>query len=136
MTTQLQQIRNAISKLKQTLQHETEKNKGLNEIRALVKRHGLTQIDLRGIALKSPKTRTLRPKYRNPDDPSQTWAGRGTAPRWIRNKKRDAFLITEGQGRTLRINPTKSKATKKGPRPPRPSEIRARLEREKAKAAA
>src|ERR1700730_5466691 len=23
------------------------------------------------------------PKFRNPDDPSQTWAGRGKQPRWL-----------------------------------------------------
>jgi DNA-binding protein H-NS len=27
----------------------------------------------------------VRPKYQNPDDPSQTWAGRGRTPRWISN---------------------------------------------------
>ena len=26
----------------------------------------------------------VRPKYRNPEDPSQTWAGRGKTPRWIK----------------------------------------------------
>lgn len=25
----------------------------------------------------------VHPKYQNPDDPSQTWAGRGKTPRWI-----------------------------------------------------
>ncbi len=25
----------------------------------------------------------VRPKYQNPNDPSQTWAGRGTKPRWV-----------------------------------------------------
>ena len=24
------------------------------------------------------------PKFRNPDDPSQTWAGRGKQPRWLK----------------------------------------------------
>ncbi len=38
------------------------------------------------------------PKYRNPKDPSQTWAGRGRQPRWVRallrsGKKIDDFLI-------------------------------------------
>jgi DNA-binding protein H-NS len=27
---------------------------------------------------------TVHPKYQNPDDPSQTWAGRGKPPRWFR----------------------------------------------------
>jgi len=28
-------------------------------------------------------TRKVAPKYRNPDNPSQTWAGRGLKPRWL-----------------------------------------------------
>jgi DNA-binding protein H-NS len=27
--------------------------------------------------------RKLRPKYRNPDNPAQTWAGRGLQPKWL-----------------------------------------------------
>lgn len=26
----------------------------------------------------------VKPKYRNPDNPSQTWAGRGLKPKWFR----------------------------------------------------
>ena len=26
---------------------------------------------------------TVSPKYRNPDQPSETWAGRGKRPRWL-----------------------------------------------------
>lgn len=26
---------------------------------------------------------TVAPKYRNPDNPSETWAGRGLKPRWL-----------------------------------------------------
>jgi DNA-binding protein H-NS len=38
------------------------------------------------------------PKYRNPKDPSQTWAGRGLQPRWLKDaiksgKKLEGFLI-------------------------------------------
>lgn len=29
------------------------------------------------------KRRTLAPKYRNPANPRQTWAGRGLRPRWL-----------------------------------------------------
>ncbi len=28
----------------------------------------------------------VRPKFRNPDKPSQTWAGRGKMPRWLKEK--------------------------------------------------
>jgi DNA-binding protein H-NS len=38
------------------------------------------------------------PKYRNPKDPSETWAGRGLQPRWLKaaiksGKKIESFLI-------------------------------------------
>jgi DNA-binding protein H-NS len=38
------------------------------------------------------------PKFRNPDDPSETWAGRGKRPRWLAEqlrsgKKADDFRI-------------------------------------------
>lgn len=38
------------------------------------------------------------PKYRNPNDPKETWAGRGKQPRWLTSqlrsgKKLDQFLI-------------------------------------------
>ena len=34
----------------------------------------------------STKGTTVPPKYRNPDDPTQTWAGRGRQPRWYADK--------------------------------------------------
>ena len=34
----------------------------------------------RGLALRGRK---IRPKYRNPHQPSETWAGRGVMPRWM-----------------------------------------------------
>jgi DNA-binding protein H-NS len=42
------------------------------------------------------------PKYRNPKDPSQTWAGRGLQPHWLRDalksgKKLDSFLIAKAR---------------------------------------
>jgi DNA-binding protein H-NS len=30
----------------------------------------------------------VRPKYRNPDDPTETWAGRGKRPRWLAKQLR------------------------------------------------
>jgi DNA-binding protein H-NS len=44
------------------------------------------------------KGRSVAPKYRDPENLSQTWAGRGQAPRWLaayeqQGRKRDEFLI-------------------------------------------
>jgi DNA-binding protein H-NS len=58
------------------------------------------------------KGRTVAPKYRDPNNPSQTWAGRGQAPRWLtayegQGRKREDFLIgassePRGDGRRKR----------------------------------
>jgi len=38
------------------------------------------------------------PKYRNPNDPSQTWTGRGRRPRWV-----EEFLDNDGDMADLEI---------------------------------
>ena len=47
---------------------------------------------------KGYKLGKVAPKYRNPADPSQTWAGRGQQPKWMSSqiaggKKLEDFLI-------------------------------------------
>lgn len=42
----------------------------------------------------------VRPKYRNPKNPAETWSGRGRLPRWLRpqlrrGRKLDDFLIEQ-----------------------------------------
>jgi DNA-binding protein H-NS len=42
----------------------------------------------------------VAPKYRNPDNPAETWAGRGLKPRWLAaalktGKKLEDFSITQ-----------------------------------------
>lgn len=41
------------------------------------------------------------PKYRNPDNPSETWAGRGKQPRWLTAKLRTGKQIDD-----FRIQPS------------------------------
>ena len=41
---------------------------------------------VRGKRTSSAKGTKVPPKYRNPDDPTQTWAGRGRQPRWYADK--------------------------------------------------
>lgn len=38
---------------------------------------------------------TVFPKFRNPDDPSQTWAGRGKQPRWLAAQLRSGRLMDD-----------------------------------------
>jgi DNA-binding protein H-NS len=58
-----------------------------------VDRHGSRKMGRRG-----DRFGPVAPKYRNPKDPSQTWAGRGLQPRWLKEavksgKKLESFLI-------------------------------------------
>lgn len=55
----------------------------------------LSQERMRGHALKGKK---LPPKYRNPKNHAETWAGRGNRPRWLvaalkNGKKLDALAV-------------------------------------------
>jgi DNA-binding protein H-NS len=51
----------------------------------------------------SLKGRTVDPKYRDSANPTQTWAGRGLAPKWLtayeqQGRKREEFLIGAAAG--------------------------------------
>ena len=35
------------------------------------------------------------PKFRNPDDPSETWAGRGKQPRWLAEQLRSGKKVDD-----------------------------------------
>lgn len=61
---------------------------GIKELRSLVTKYHLTPGDVR-LAIRVEKRNSLRgrkvkPKYRNPDKKTETWAGRGLQPRWLR----------------------------------------------------
>jgi DNA-binding protein H-NS len=62
----------------------------------------LARHDPRETARSRGKRGSVAPKYRNPKDPSQTWAGRGLQPYWVRDalksgKKLDSFLIARAR---------------------------------------
>jgi DNA-binding protein H-NS len=59
----------------------------------------------------------VAPKYRNPDNPAETWAGRGLKPKWMtaamkRGKKLDDFLIAP-QTSSKAKRPTKARKSRK-----------------------
>ncbi len=66
------------------------------KISHLLKRSGFTISELYGITTgsKSSAKKSAAVKYRNPNDPSQTWTGRGRRPFWLVEalKKRGAKL--------------------------------------------
>jgi DNA-binding protein H-NS len=59
----------------------------------------------------------VAPKYRNPENPSETWAGRGLKPRWLAaaiksGKKLDDFSIS-GTAKDGAKKPRKKRVAKK-----------------------
>jgi DNA-binding protein H-NS len=75
---------------------------GIAELRALVSKYGLRRADLKlAFVQRRPrkaKATGVKAKYRNPEDRSQTWAGRGLRPRWLvalmkQGKKLEDFAI-------------------------------------------
>ena len=56
---------------------------------------------------------SVAPKYRNPDNPAETWAGRGLRPRWLAaalksGKKLEDFSIA-APGKKIRAAPKKAR---------------------------
>jgi DNA-binding protein H-NS len=75
----------------------------------------LTGYDGRGKAGKfgrGARMGAVAPKYRNPENPTETWAGRGLKPRWLTaaikgGKKQDDFLIPGAVTSASAAQPTK-----------------------------
>jgi DNA-binding protein H-NS len=62
---------------------------------------------------------SVAPKYRNPDNPAETWAGRGLKPRWLAaalksGKKLEHFAIAApAQTATMKKMPKKTRRAAK-----------------------
>ena len=64
------------------------------------------------------KGRKVAPKYRNPKNRSETWAGRGAMPRWMAaqikaGKKREDFAIHKSAAKARRAPVKKSRRKQK-----------------------
>jgi len=89
----LKAIRDQIEKLEKEAERLEHASKpGIAQLQAVISKYRLSRADVdmalnlsgngpqkRGV----PKGTRLRPKYRNPDNPKQTWAGRGLKPAWM-----------------------------------------------------
>lgn len=59
-------------------------NEARAELEAVARKHGFKLADFMGG--KAPKGGSINPaKYRNPNNPSQTWTGRGRQPNWVKD---------------------------------------------------
>src|SRR6266478_6895538 len=67
-----------------------------------------------GLGVRGP----VAPKYRNPENPSETWAGRGLTPRWLAaaikvGKKLEHFSIAQKAKQATKKVPKKVRKAKK-----------------------
>jgi DNA-binding protein H-NS len=91
-----------ISSEKRELEERLAKlNGSLNVDRAKIKNGSSSPSERRAVRRNYPP---VVPKFRNPSDPSETWAGRGKQPRWMvaqlkAGKKMDDFLIDRSKRR-------------------------------------
>lgn len=61
-----------------------KRTEAMKEIQAVAKKHGLSVDDIVGAKVKGKKSKSPA-KYRNPDDASQEWSGRGRQPAWYKD---------------------------------------------------
>lgn len=69
-----------------TKRRTRDRDEFLNGIRERAEKLGLPLTDVAAALTRRPaagKRAVVIPKYRNPENPSQTWAGRGAQPSWI-----------------------------------------------------
>jgi DNA-binding protein H-NS len=66
-------------------QHFLSISKAREQILHIARNAGLSEKQLRAIkAGKTPKKGSVQVKYRNPEDPTQQWTGRGRQPAWVK----------------------------------------------------
>ena len=95
--TSLQTIQQQILVLEEKAERlRTDGKPGIAQARAVIVRFNLKPADIR-VAMRGRSK--VKPKFRNPDDTSQTWAGRGLRPRWLvaalkqKGKKLEDFAV-------------------------------------------
>lgn len=84
MTTKLSEIEQQIALLEKQKKAiiAQEKASVAEQVRGLITQYGLTAAEC-GFGNLQPKVE-VPAKYRNPNPPHQTWAGRGGQPKWYR----------------------------------------------------
>jgi DNA-binding protein H-NS len=105
-----------LSKLKEQVDAALS-TKALEERRALQAQLGkLERFATSGLRAKGGRggaRGAVAPKYRNPENPTETWAGRGLKPRWLAaalksGKKLEDFSIA-APGKSIRAAPKKAR---------------------------
>jgi len=78
---ELEQLRADVDQALKTL-HARRFKEARDAVTALAKEHGFKLEELAGATPSAAKAK-LPAKYVNPDDPDQTWSGKGRKPKWF-----------------------------------------------------
>lgn len=95
---ELQELQKKVEQQLKSRQQK-EREAAIEEIYNIAHRHGMTLKDLvNKSALAKKSTGKVAVQYRNPDDASQEWTGRGRQPKWVKEalesgKTMDNFRI-------------------------------------------
>jgi DNA-binding protein H-NS len=76
---------------------QLERSDAISKALALITEHELTQQDLFGGTRGTQKAKAagkVAAKYRDPET-GKEWSGRGIAPKWLKGKDREQFLIAK-----------------------------------------
>ncbi len=71
---------------------DRRRKEALIEMQEVARKHGL---DLSDVVKSSKKGAVSAPKYRHPENPELTWAGRGRQPRWIKEAIEDGRTLDD-----------------------------------------
>ena len=75
---------------------ETKKKEALQKIQSIVREHDLSYDEVVAVIRTTTKRGKAPAVYRNPDNPRQTWSGKGEAPLWFAQHKNPESLRIPG----------------------------------------
>lgn len=79
---ELEDLKSQIDKRLVDLEKE-QRAQALLEMQDLAKRHGVSMEEMVELATSAATPSGALPKYRDPENPSNTWTGRGRKPNWL-----------------------------------------------------
>jgi DNA-binding protein H-NS len=111
---QLNTLRNQVDALLTT--KVTQERRNLESQLAALTRVNGAGSERGGVSLRGGTRGKVAPKYRNPENPSETWAGRGLKPRWLSaalksGKKLEHFSIA-ASAKTAAVKTSRGNARK------------------------
>ena len=80
-----EELKQLLQRIPAELKRRESKEKGevLNKLKAVAQSHGFTLEQLLEKEALVKTTRTVKIKYRHPQQANLTWTGRGRTPRWV-----------------------------------------------------